>query len=406
MGGPQRSAQEAIRLRSLRDYGILDTGPEPDFDAIAQLAAEICEAPIALITLVDEQRQWFKARVGYDLEETDLSSSFCVRALGGPDVLEIQDARADPRFKDNPLVTEEPHVRFYAGAPLRVGDGYALGTVCVLDHRPRTLSPAQRRALRALARHATAEVELRRYAREAADNAGRAQELDVLKERILSTVGHELRTPLSSIRGYLEILLDDADPVDPALARQFLGVMQRNSERLLHLVDDMLTAAEFGSGAFSLRLAEVDLAALVTAVVEENRPLTDHQRVQLVLEAPERVPVPAARRPLEQALRHLLLNAIRYTVEGEIRVRVEKSPVPAVVVRDTGTGIAAEDLPRLFDPFYRAPAAEVDAVQGAGLGLTVVRAIVEAHGGTITIDSTPAVGTTVRLTVGAAPEPR
>ncbi|MFB9323621.1 GAF domain-containing sensor histidine kinase [Cryptosporangium minutisporangium] len=408
MGGPQRSAQEANRLRSLRDQQILDTGAEPEFDSIAQLAAEICEAPIALITLVDEDRQWFKARVGYEPQETALNASFCVRALDVPDLLEVPDTRDDARFADNPMVTGEPYIRFYAGSPMRVSDGHALGTVCVLDRTPRTLSAAQRRALRALARHATAEVELRRYAHEAAGHAGRAQELDELKDRILSTVGHELRTPLSSIRGYLEVLLDDSDRLDPVLARQFLGVMQRNSERLLHLVDDMLTAAEFGTGAFSLRLADVDLAALVTAVVEENRPLTDHQRVRLVLEAPERVVVSAARRPLEQALRHLLLNAIRYTAQGEIRVRVEDNPDPAVVVSDTGAGIAAEDLPRLFDPFYRSAEADADAVQGVGLGLTVVRAIVEAHGGRITIDSEPAQGTTVRLTLcaaGRAPSP-
>src|SRR5699024_2328528 len=122
----------------------------------------------------------------------------------------------------------------------RAADGQALGTVCVLDHRPRELTEAQRRALRALARHATAEVELRRYAREVSGFVGREHELAELEERILTTVGHELRTPLSSIRGYLEILLDDTEPLDTATERQFLGVMQRNSERLLRLVDDML----------------------------------------------------------------------------------------------------------------------------------------------------------------------
>ncbi len=380
--------------------GGMDLRAEPDFDSIAHLAAEICGAPIGLVTLVDGEQLWFKARVGCALTHTELDSSFCRWALDVPDLLEVPDALADPRFADNPMVAGEPYVRFYAGAPLRVGDDRALGTVCVLDHRPRRLTEAQQRALRALARHATAEVELRRYAREASGAAGRARDLEALEERILTTVGHELRTPLSSIRGYLEILLDDTEPLDPATARQFLGVMQRNSERLLRLVDDMLTAAEFSNGGISLRLADVDLTELVASVVEQSRPLTDHSAVRLLWEAPGTVRVTAARRPLEQALRHLLLNAIRFTSAGEIRVRVEPS-IPAVLVSDTGTGIAAEDLPRLFDPFYRSAAAEADAVQGAGLGLTVVRAIVEAHGGAVAIDSTPDVGTTVRLTLNA-----
>lgn len=381
--------------------GAMDLRAEPDFDVIAQLAAEICAAPVALVTLVDGGRLWFKARVGTERLHTALNTSFCVHALDAPDLLEIPDTLADARVRDNPLVVGEPNVRFYAGAPLRGPDGTSLGTVCVFGLRPRRLTEGQRRALRALARHATAEVELRRYAREASGQAGRARELEAIEDRILTTVGHELRTPLSSIRGYLELLLDDTEPLDPATARQFLEVMQRNSERLLHLVDDMLTAAEFCTGGLSLRLAELDLAGLVGGVVEVSRPLLDHQAVRLSCELPGAVPVRAARRPLEQALRHLLLNAVRFTTEGEVRVRVEPGPAPAVVVSDTGSGITEADLPRLFDPFYRSASAEVDAVQGAGLGLTVVRAIAEAHGGSVAIESTPGVGTTVRLTLTA-----
>jgi len=401
MGVSARTAQSEARRAALRDQLSPEAGPEPDFDTIAQLAAEICETPIALVCLVDESGQWFKARVGGVPRSTALEAALCARALDVPELLEIDDARTDPEFAEDPEVVGEPRVRFYAGAPLRLGDGPALGVVCVLDHRPRRLGAVQRRALCALARYATAEVELRRYAREASGVTGRVQDLVELEERILTTVGHELRTPLSSIRGYLEILLDDTEPLDTATARQFLGVMQRNSERLLRLVDDMLTAAEFSSGGLSLRLVEVDLTELVTDVVEESRALTAHQPVRLLWEAPTAVPVAAARRPLEQALRHLLLNAIRFTTEGEIRVRVEPGPAvgggPQVVVSDTGAGIDPADLPRLFDPFYRSVSADADAVQGAGLGLTVVRAIVEAHGGTVAVDSTLGRGTTVTL---------
>jgi signal transduction histidine kinase len=398
MTAAERSLQEAARLATLREYEIRDTPTESKFDGIAQLAAEICDTPIALISLIDADRQWFKARVGCELTETSLETAFCAWTLTAPDLLEVSDTRSDPRFTTNALVVGEPYARFYAGSALRVDGGYALGAICVIDRQPRTLTPAQRRALRALARHAAAEFELRRYARAASSYAERLRELDVLKDRILNTVGHELRTPLSSIRGYLELLMDEADPLDSATARQFMTVMQRNSERLLHLVDDMLTAAQFRADGMNLRLTEVNLAELVAEVVEESRPLTDHQRVALVLASPPEVLAEAAARQLRQALKHLLLNAVRFTTHGEIRVRVTSSPRPLVVVSDTGVGIAAEELSRLFDPFYRADGADHSAVQGAGLGLTIVRAIVEAHHAEIKVESVPNVGTIVTLT--------
>jgi GAF domain-containing protein len=153
---------EKQRLKVLWQYDVLDSIPEEIFDDLTELAARICEAPIAMITLVDEKRQWFKSKVGVTVSETSRDISFCGRAIEQSDLFIIPDATMDQRFADNPLVTSDPKIRFYAGAPLITADGYALGTLCVIDKVPRELRPEQKQALRVLARHVMTQLELRR----------------------------------------------------------------------------------------------------------------------------------------------------------------------------------------------------------------------------------------------------
>jgi GAF domain-containing protein len=159
---------EAKRIQVLWQYDILDTVPEEVFDELADLAAHICGAPVALITLVDENRQWFKAKVGVSIKETGRDISLCAHAILQKDLFIVPDATLDGRFKNNPLVTASPKIRFYAGAPLISPDGHALGTLCVLDKVPRELTEDQKSALRILARHVMAQLELRRHALELA----------------------------------------------------------------------------------------------------------------------------------------------------------------------------------------------------------------------------------------------
>jgi len=157
---------EARRLKVLWQYEVLDTVPEEIFDDLSELAGAICEAPISMISMVDESRQWFKARTGISEKETSRDISFCAHAILQPGLFIVPDAIKDIRFKDNPLVTGEPKVRFYAGAPLITPDGYALGTLCVLDSKPRELRPEQLKALRLLARIVVSQLELRRHSKE------------------------------------------------------------------------------------------------------------------------------------------------------------------------------------------------------------------------------------------------
>jgi hypothetical protein len=154
-------ANESERIAALERCGVLDTPPERLFDDVAQLASQLCGTPIALVSLIDRSRQWFKARVGLDLTETARGSSLCAHAIVARGPMVVRDALADPRFVAHPLVTGSTHIRFYAAVPIVVGDGCALGTVCVMDHVPRELTPAQVASLEVLARRASSELSLR-----------------------------------------------------------------------------------------------------------------------------------------------------------------------------------------------------------------------------------------------------
>ena len=157
---------ETDRLRALRAYRILDTKPEERFDELTQLAAIICGVPISLISLIDADRQWFKSKVGLELEETARADAFCTHAIMQPEMFEVPDATKDERFAHNPLVTGDLHVRFYAGAPLATADGHLLGTMCVIDREPRHLTEQQRKALEILGRQVVANMQLRNNLRE------------------------------------------------------------------------------------------------------------------------------------------------------------------------------------------------------------------------------------------------
>ena len=159
-------ANETDRLRALRSYKILDTKPEERFDELTQLAAIICGVPMSLITLIDADRQWFKSKVGLELAETPRAQAFCTHAIMQPQMFEVPDAAEDARFAKNPLVTGDPNIRFYAGAPLATRDGHLLGTMCVLDRKPRQLSAEQKTALEILGRQVVANMQLRSDLRE------------------------------------------------------------------------------------------------------------------------------------------------------------------------------------------------------------------------------------------------
>jgi PAS domain S-box-containing protein len=227
----------------------------------------------------------------------------------------------------------------------------------------------------------------------------RLREFDKLKDEFLALVSHELRTPLTSIRGYLELLLDGEAGEITADQRKFLGVVERNAHRLLDLVSDLLLLAQIEAGKLVLDLDPVDLGAVASESVEASRPLAEEREITLTL-ATDTVPtLPADRGRVAQLLDNLVSNALKFTPPGgRVDVRVRSLRGTAVIeVRDTGVGIPSDEQDRLFERFFRSSIATAQAIPGTGLGLAITKAIVEAHGGRITVASEEGVGTSFKV---------
>jgi signal transduction histidine kinase len=372
---------------------VLDTPREERFDRIVRAAARMFGVPVALVSLLDESRQWFKARVGLAAPETPRDVSFCGHAILGANTFVVPDAWKDPRFHDNPLVLGAPFVRFYAGHPVRAPDGSRVGTLCLLDTVPRDFSDADRAALADLA----AWVELEFDAVTVRRARVALEEQERMKNEFVSTVSHELRTPLTSIRGSLALLAGGvAGPLAPPVA-EMVGIAHKNSERLLRLINDILDLDKVESGRLDVCLEPVELAPLLAQAVEAHRGYADTYgvRVELALEAPgARARVDVDR--LGQVVANLLSNAIKFSPRGErvtVRLSREGSRL-RVGVEDRGPGVPDAFRARIFQRFAQADGSDARKRSGTGLGLSIARALVERQGGTLDFTSAPGAGST------------
>jgi two-component sensor histidine kinase len=196
----QPALTESERLAALRSYRVLDTPPEPEFDDLVQLAARACQTPVALISLIDERRQWFKAQVGLGVRQTPLDRSICLSAMLLPGLTIVPDLTEDPRFVGNPLVTGEPHLRFYAGAVLRTPDGVPLGALCVLDHMPRDITQEQASTLTMLARQVMSQLELRRAIAERDDVLEANRTFEQRQSLLVRELHHRVKNTLATVQ--------------------------------------------------------------------------------------------------------------------------------------------------------------------------------------------------------------
>ena len=387
---------EAERLRWLERLRILDTLEEQAYDDLTFLAAQICGVPIALVSLVDRDRQWFKSHHGLDARETPREYAFCAHAILNDEPFVVENADTDTRFADNPLVTGGPLVKFYAGAPLVLRDGVRLGTLCVIDHHAHQLSPDQLQALQALARQVVSQLELRLQLQE-------LTKLDRAKDEFISVVSHEMRTPLTSMKGSLGLLSHQMkEEVDP-LSRNLSEIALRNTERLLAIVNDILDVAKLESGTLQLTLAPLDFSEVARRAVELNRHYAENCRCAIDLRLPdesaERLMVEGDEQRIVQVLNNLLSNAAKFTREGDtVLLHVEpRASEVWVGVTDHGPGIPPERHAEIFTRF--AQFSGNTKLPGTGLGLNICKHIVELHGGMIGFSSTPGEETTFYCTL-------
>lgn len=226
-----QSKSESERLSNLKSYDILDTPPEEAFDDIVELASEICEVPISLISLIDDHRQWFKAKIGLGVSETEREIAFCNHAIKQENLFEIEDTLNDDRFKQNPLVTGSPFIRSYAGFPLTTEDGFNLGTLCVIDNKPHKLNEKQKKALEVLSKRVVNELELRRKVQE-------LKEVNEFKDKLLSIIGHDLRSPLNSIHSIIQLI--DNNTLNEEQVKPLRKILSSEVQSSLNLLDNIL----------------------------------------------------------------------------------------------------------------------------------------------------------------------
>ena len=405
---------EPQRIAALIECGVLDTEAEQDFDDLTTLAADLLGVPIALVCLIDTNRQWFKSRVGMDASESGRDVAFCSHAILGDDVMVVPDASRDDRFRDNPFVTEPPYIRFYAGAPLWSSEGHAFGTLCVIDSQPRAWSEQDAVILGGLARQAAAQLELRRKNRQLEaeidtrreaewqleDARRKADDANRTKSGFLANMSHEIRTPLVSIIGFTEQLATHHD-IDAHQRRDWIETIRAAADHLLALVNDVLDVSKIETQQMSFECTPTDVAELVRQTTNMLRAKAEAKTLRLDVELDPRLPDAIRSDPtrLRQVLVNLIGNAIKFTERGGVIVRLryegEASPPRLrLIVADTGPGLERAAIDRLFRAFSQADDGVTRRHGGTGLGLYISREICRGLGGELTVESEPGKGST------------
>jgi signal transduction histidine kinase len=387
------------RLAALRGYAILDSPREEEFDQLVLLVREVFDMPMAAISFVDRDRQWFKAEAGLGCEETPLSCSVCALAVeSGLDVLIIPDAIKDLRTSANPMVAGGPQIRFYAGAVLRTPTGHALGSLHLLDTKPRDLTNTEVRLLSTLSRQVMLMLEARRVSQDRlAMNERLLREVEMRKE-MLGVVSHDLRQPLGTI--HLVAHLSEEWNGTDAQGRRIgeLGALLRSSaEDMQRLVTDLSDYSMMEQGQLVMRFQEMPVARLAEEIRLRYNLVARNAGMELRVVEGADLPVSMQADPyrLLQAIGNLVGNALHHSPpNGTLEVRfVAMGGGLAIEVSDRGKGISTEALGMIFEKFWTSGG----STGGRGIGLAVARNIVRAHGGELTVASEPGVLTTFRL---------
>jgi two-component sensor histidine kinase len=357
---------EEFRVGALRRYGILDTPREADFDEVVQVASAVCGTPISVINLIDHDRQWFKAEVGLGVRETPLDSSICAHAILQPGLFIVPDTTLDRRFADNPLVTGDPHLRFYAGALLQTPEGFPLGTVCVLDYKPRELDDTQKAFLRLMANQVMKLLELRRI--NAAEHVGRIQAEEAVKEKVtlMREGDHRLMNSLQLVQSILALQSRNTS------SEETKAQLDMASNRVLAIATVHKQLHLTGS------MEEIEIDAFLHRLCESLKHTAPAQIAAInVMAEPTRLRSDVAS-GLGLLVAELVTNSFKYAYavgeRGNVSVDFKRAPGGwRLEVSDEGRG-----LPEGFD---------ID--QSKGFGMQVVKAFVRRLNANMSVSSRP-----------------
>ncbi|MCF8303899.1 MAG: GAF domain-containing sensor histidine kinase, partial [Bacteroidales bacterium] len=319
MKKPETPANEQERLEALKEYSILDTLPEEEYDEITFIASQICETPISLITLIDNNRQWFKSYHGIEVNETPREVSFCAHAIHDQNnPMIIPDSRIDERFHDNPLVKGEPHVIFYAGIPLVSSNGHSLGTLCVIDKKPKQLDDAQIKALNALSKQVMKLFELRKKSK---DMEMLIYELEVQNKGLNEFAGraaHDLKSPLNGIIQMTDLLKYQLDSNKETDSEEIIGYISSASYQLTNLIDGILKYSK-NSKLLSENKEDIEIYKIINNTInlldkgnEVNFEITGNKDAILFTN----------RVALEQIFINLITNSIKFNDKDKTYINI------------------------------------------------------------------------------------
>ncbi|MBB2148740.1 GAF domain-containing sensor histidine kinase [Pedobacter gandavensis] len=371
------ATSEEERIKALKRYSILDTPPDGSFDKLTKLAATLLKVPIAIVSLVDTDRIWFKSKYGIEAQQIDRDEGLCASVIFSDDLYLVEDAILDPRTLANPLVAGNFGLRFYAAVPLRTRDGFNLGTFCVIDKSPRTLNEEEEQILRDLRDIVMDQIELR-----LASRTSIAQH-----NQILNTTAHDLKNPLTTIPVRADLIKMKKD--NPEMVDTLCDQIKIASLNMVRIIDELLQVGSMESGKIHLLLIKVNVSFLVSNVVSMNQPLAERKGQMIHFSYEKDLYVNADEGKLTEIIDNLINNAIKYSAPGKhifIRVK-ELAGMVLIEVEDQGLGLTQEDKGKLYQRFTRLSAQPTAGENSTGLGLSIVKVLVEAHDGTIRAES-------------------
>lgn len=404
---------ETERLKKLHEYEILDTETEKEFDQITKLASIIFETPIALITLVDKDRQWFKSNIGLETNETHRDHAFCAHALHEQKILIVNDATKDERFSDNPLVLFNPNIRFYAGAPLVTPEGYILGSLCVIDRKPRELTTLQEKALEALSREVIARFELKKKLKE---NKKLFDELTIIhqkqletekeliknnksKDKLFSLLAHDLKGPFQSILGFSEILASTSDEMSTEEIVSSANNIYNSAQDYFFLLSNLLSWAKLQFGGINIVKKKLNLHDKVEEVFKQLKNPANEKGVNLINEIPKDEFINTESFLFNSVMLNLLSNGIKFTPKGgSVKVFFEKlNNEINLIIKDNGIGMIQEDIDKILqnESFSKKG---TNNEHGTGLGMLLICDSISKLGAKLSIKSEIKNGTSFIIT--------
>ena len=391
-------ANEEERLEKLRQYEILDSATEQDYDDIARLVTQICGTSLSTISFVDRDRQWFKAAVGIEDKETSRDVAFCAHTILGTELFTVEDASADPRFADNPLVTIDPQLRFYAGMPLITPDGYRLGALCAMDRSPRKLTAEQEEALGVLARHVVDLLELRRSRRVLETQNRELRELSDLKSRLMSIIAHDLRSPMANISALMSLF--ENEELDETERQELVTELHRTVSSTAYLLDNVIGWASRSLESSPYEFSQIPVDELLRELADSIRHEMESKGNALELQLSGGAEISCDRNVLVFVVRNLLNNANKFTAGGTITLAAQATAEEATIaVADTGVGMSEDTQQTLFEWNSRSGTPGTAGEKGAGLALLFCRDFLQRLGGSLQVSSAPGTGTTFTVRV-------